>query len=79
MSKFSYTPPLQEQCPQDVGFIPGLVPDKIAVMTNGICFGACALFVSEVSSLPQVETFKVGGMEKSPALLASSPTTTRLL
>ncbi|KAJ9061607.1 hypothetical protein DSO57_1018923 [Entomophthora muscae] len=73
MSPFSYTPPLQEQCPQGVDYIPGLIPDKIAVMTNGICFGACALFVYEVYSLPQVKTFKVGGMEKSPALLASSP------
>ncbi|KAJ9049553.1 hypothetical protein DSO57_1023239 [Entomophthora muscae] len=73
LSKFSYTPPLQEACPQDFNYIPGLIPDKIAVMTNGICFGACALFVYEVSSLPQVKTFKVGGMKKSPALLASSP------
>ncbi|KAJ9059692.1 hypothetical protein DSO57_1038824 [Entomophthora muscae] len=49
ISLFSYTPPLQEHCPQDVDYIPGLIPDKIAVMTNGICFGACALFVTEVS------------------------------
>ncbi|KAJ9049555.1 hypothetical protein DSO57_1023241 [Entomophthora muscae] len=68
----SYTPPLQEKCPQDAEFVPGLIPDKVAVMTNGICFGACARFVSEVSSLPQVKTFKAGGMKRSPALLASS-------
>ncbi|KAJ9061604.1 hypothetical protein DSO57_1018920 [Entomophthora muscae] len=68
----SYTPPLQEQCPEPTEFIPGLIPEKIALMTNGICFGACTLLVSEVTSLPQVRTFKVGGMAHSIARLASS-------
>ncbi|KAJ9061600.1 hypothetical protein DSO57_1018916 [Entomophthora muscae] len=73
MSFFMYTPPLQEKCPRGTGFVPGLIPANVAVMTNGICFGACALFIFQVSSIPQVATFKVGGGENSAALLASSP------
>lgn len=74
----AYTPPLLDACPYQTSFLPDLVPREVAVITNGLCFGACALLVAKLSTIPTVATFKTSSSFNTPTSLASGPDVERV-